>query len=61
MEQLLMRAAEVARALGIGRSKTYELIATGQLPVVRVGRSVRVPGAALQRWVEEHTQAAADE
>lgn len=61
MEQLLMRVGEVARALGLGRSKTYELIARNQLPVVRVGRSVRVPRAALERWVQQHTLTAADE
>lgn len=38
--------------LGLGRSKTYELIATGALPTVRVGRCVRVPMHAVRRWVE---------
>ncbi len=35
MEQLLLRADEVAKALGLGRSKTYELMNSGRLPVVR--------------------------
>jgi excisionase family DNA binding protein len=51
-ERLLLRVEEVAEMLGIGRSKTYELIAAGELPVVRVGRCVRVPAAAVRRWVE---------
>jgi excisionase family DNA binding protein len=51
-ERLLLRVEEVAETLGIGRSKTYELIAAGELPVVRVGRCVRVPAAAVRRWVE---------
>jgi len=58
MDQMLMRADEVARALGLGRSKAYELIASGQLPVVRVGRMVRVPRAALEDWVRKQTQQA---
>ena len=52
MDQLLLRPEEVQEALGLGRSKTYELIASGQLPVVRIGRCVRVPAAGLRRWVE---------
>jgi len=51
-ERLLLRVEEVAQTLGIGRSKTYELIAAGELPVVRVGRCVRVPAAAVRLWVE---------
>ncbi len=55
MEQLLLRADEVARALGLGRSKTYELMNSGRLPVVRIGRSVRVPADALRGWVESQS------
>ena len=53
MGTLLMRPDEVGEALGLGRSKTYELIASGKLPVVRIGRCVRVPADALRRWVAE--------
>ena len=53
MDRLLLRPDEVQRALGLGRSKTYQMMATGELPVVRIGRSVRVPAEALRRWVEE--------
>jgi excisionase family DNA binding protein len=51
-ERLLLRVEDVAETLGIERSKTYELIAAGELPVVRLGRCVRVPAAAVRRWVE---------
>ena len=52
MDQLLLRAEEVQKALGLGRSKIYEMMANGELPVVRIGRSVRVPADALREWVE---------
>jgi excisionase family DNA binding protein len=52
---LLLRAEEVGRLLGIGRSKVYELIAAGELPVVRVGGSLRVNRLALERWIEAST------
>ncbi len=56
MDQVLLRVDEVSRALGIGRSQAYALCASGRLPVVRIGRSVRVPAEALREWVREQTQ-----
>jgi prophage regulatory protein len=56
MSRELLRAHEVARLLGIGRSKTYELIARGELPSLRIGRLVRVPRHALEQWIAEHTE-----
>ena len=55
MEPLLLRAGEVATLLGLGRSTVFALLAAGELPVVRIGRSVRVPRVALERWVDERT------
>jgi excisionase family DNA binding protein len=46
---------EVAIILGIGRSTVYELVQRGDLPAIHVGRAVRIPAAALQRWVEQQT------
>ena len=51
MDRLLYRAEEVSRLLNIGRSKAYELMASGELPVVRIGRSIRVPAKALDDWI----------
>lgn len=55
-DRLLLRPREVAAATGLSRSLVYELIGRGELPVVRVGKSVRVPVAALQQWIRDHTQ-----
>jgi excisionase family DNA binding protein len=52
-ERLLLKVDEVAEMLGLGRSKTYELVATGVLPAVRLGRSVRVPAKGLRQWLDE--------
>ena len=52
-QRLLLRVPEVAKALGLGRTKVYELSATGELPVIRLGRAVRVSVTALQKWVDE--------
>ena len=53
MERLLLRPTEAAEMLGISRSKIYELLAAGSLPVVRVGNSVRVPAEVLHQWLQQ--------
>lgn len=53
MEKLLLRPTEAAELLGIGRSKIYALLAARELPSIRVGHSVRVPAAALRKWVAD--------
>jgi len=50
---LLMTIADAAIALGLGRSTVYELIGQGQLEVVHVGRSARVPTDAVRALVEK--------
>lgn len=53
MEKLLLKPAEVGDLTGLGKSKTYALIAAGVIPSVRIGKSVRVPADRLRRWIEE--------
>jgi excisionase family DNA binding protein len=52
MEQMLLRPMEAAEAIGIGRSKIYELLASGELPSIRIGGSVRVPVDKLREWID---------
>lgn len=53
---LLLSIEETARALGLGRSKTYELIAAGELETVHIGRAVRVPVDAVESFVQRLRQ-----
>lgn len=53
MEKLLLRPGEVCDVTGLGKSKCYELIATGVIPSVRIGRAVRVPAEGLRQWITE--------
>ncbi len=55
MDRLLLRPQEAAELLGVGRSKVYALLAAGELPSIKVGRSVRVPAEALKLWVSNQT------
>ncbi|BBL79468.1 excisionase [Rubrobacter xylanophilus] len=47
-----LKVPEVAEVLRIARSRAYELVASGEIPAVRIGRSVRVSRKELDRWVE---------
>ena len=56
-ERLMLRPAEAAEAIGVSRSKLYELLSSGALPSVRLGSSVRVPVSALRDWIERQLAA----
>lgn len=46
--------AEAAKILGIGKGRCYRMCRAGELPSIKLGsKSVRVPVAALDRWIEE--------
>ena len=36
---------------GLGRTKCYELVASGELEAIKVGRAVRVSRASYLEWV----------
>lgn len=51
--RLLYRPEEAAAVLGLGRTKVYELMATGALRSVKVGGARRVSATALADFVAE--------
>ena len=55
-EPMLLRAAEVAELLGISRAKAYRLLQGRELPVVTLGKSVRVPREPLLDFIRAATQ-----
>ena len=52
---MLLTVRDLEAELQLGRTRTYELLRSGSIPVIRVGRALRVPRDALRRWVEEQT------
>lgn len=46
-ERLVYTVAEAGELLGISRAFAYELVARGELPVIRLGRRCLVPKVAL--------------
>ena len=54
-----LKVPEVAQMLRIARSRAYELVGSGEIPSVRIGRSVRVSRRGLDRWLEDRRQPSA--
>jgi len=51
----LLTIPQVAEYLGVCRAHVYKLINNG-LPVIRLGRSVRVQMTSLQRWLQDQEE-----
>jgi len=56
MNKLLLTPAEAAQVLGIGRSKTYQLLQSGQLQSVHIGSCRRIPLQAVHNFLAELTR-----
>ncbi len=50
---LVLTVEETAKALRVSRGACYELVRTGQVPSIRLGRTLRVPRAALLALLSE--------
>ncbi len=51
IEPISVRVPEACRLTGIGRSKFYELVASGEIRVVKIGSMTLVPFEALRQFV----------
>jgi excisionase family DNA binding protein len=40
---LLLKVTEAAKLLQLGRDRIYELVASGRLPALHFGRTIRIP------------------
>lgn len=49
---ITVRIPEATRMLGISRSRVYELITSGDIEVIKLGRSTLVPVAGLHALVQ---------
>jgi excisionase family DNA binding protein len=53
---LAVRIREACRLTGIGRSKLYELIAAGEIEVIKVGTITLVPWGELENFVDRRRE-----
>jgi excisionase family DNA binding protein len=49
---ITVRVLEACRLTGIGRSKLYELIAAGEIEIIKVGTITLVPISSLTKFLE---------
>ncbi len=56
MNKLLLTPSEAAKVLVIGRSKTYQLLQSGQLQSVHTGSCRRIPLEAVHNFLAELTR-----
>jgi excisionase family DNA binding protein len=53
-EKEWLTVAELHDWLGLGRSKAYELIQTGEIPSHRIGRVIRVRRQDVEEWLQNN-------
>ncbi|MGW5116468.1 helix-turn-helix domain-containing protein [Streptomyces noursei] len=51
-----LTVAEAARRIGIGRTKLYEYVATGEIASVKIGSLRRIPAEAVGEFLERRMQ-----
>ena len=51
--KLLIKVTEASQALSISERKLWELTTSGEIPSVRIGRSVRYAVDDLNAWINE--------
>jgi excisionase family DNA binding protein len=52
----LLNAQEVATTLNMGLSTVYQLVERGELPSIRIGRTVRIRPEDLEKFIESKAQ-----
>ncbi|MBQ2071966.1 MAG: helix-turn-helix domain-containing protein [Oscillospiraceae bacterium] len=48
----LMSITDLRGALGVGRTKAYELVSSGEIRSIRVGNAIRIPKTSLLDYVK---------
>lgn len=52
MDPLTMTIPDARRAMGIGQTKIYELIASGEIEAVKVGARTLIVVASIKQWLD---------
>jgi len=52
---VLLTIRHIIEVTGVSRDTAFRLVHQRGFPSVRVGKQIRVPKAAFQRWLEEQT------
>jgi excisionase family DNA binding protein len=51
-DPICVRVNDAARMIGVGRTKLYELIAAGEVEMIKLGKSTRITTTSLHELIE---------
>ena len=51
---LTLRVEDLMSILGIGRNTAYELVRSGQIRNIRIGRQIRIPKDAILEYLQKN-------
>lgn len=57
-DRLTWSVPNAAYVIGIGHDEIRRLIASGELPCLRIGRTMRVPKSGLRSWMRRKSREA---
>lgn len=53
---LVLKVEELMSILSIGRNTAYELVRSGQISSIRIGRIYRIPRASLEDYLQKMSE-----
>ena len=56
LDPICIRVNDAARMIGVGRTKLYELIASGEIETVKLGKATRITTASLQELIRRRRE-----
>lgn len=56
MPEYYITVREAATQIKVSKMTIYRLIEAGELPVLRIGRSMRIPAAAWDAYLDAHSR-----
>ena len=51
---LVMSVPQLAKLLGIGRNAAYDIVNSGGIRSIKIGRTIRIPKSAVIEFIEHH-------
>ena len=57
-EPILLRPVDLVGLLQLSRAQVYLLLASGEIPSIRIGRLRRIPRQSLDEWLSRRQGAA---
>ena len=50
---IVLRVEDLMQVLDIGRTTAYELLRSGKIPSIRVGKQIRIPKQSVEEYLKK--------